>query len=158
MTELYRQNVGIIVCKQGKVLLCARADQPDLQWQFPQGGIEPGEDVVTAAKRELREETGITSVRTIRQMRTPLRYRFPPKVHFASYIGQEQHWILFAFDGNDEEIDFATNPQEIEFRAFEWVDIMEAPRRIVAFKRAVYQKVATYFAPYLKECSDVGKI
>ena len=49
MTKLYRKNVGIIVCRKGKVLLCARADQKDLQWQFPQGGIEKNEDIIEAA-------------------------------------------------------------------------------------------------------------
>ena len=77
-TNAYRKNVGIIVAdKDGKVLMCARADQEDLQWQFPQGGIENGEDIVAAAERELHEETGISSVRLIGIMPEPLRYDFP---------------------------------------------------------------------------------
>ena len=60
MSELYRKNVGVVVFNdKHKVLMCARADKPDLQWQFPQGGIEDGEDIVEAAKRELREETNL---------------------------------------------------------------------------------------------------
>lgn len=157
MTDLYRKNAGIVVAnKDGLVLMCARADQKDCQWQFPQGGIEDGEDIVKAAKRELYEETGITSVHLIKQMPEPLRYDFPKndKIHrFGNYIGQEQTWVLFEFTGNESEIDFCTNPQEIEFKAFEWVDIFEAPNRIVAFKKEVYQKVAAYFADYLKEKS-----
>jgi putative (di)nucleoside polyphosphate hydrolase len=161
MAEIYRQNVGIIVCRQGKVLLCARADQPDFQWQFPQGGMETGEDIITAARRELKEETGISSVRLIHKMPMALRYRFPAKcqhAHFAPYVGQEQHWVLFAFDGDDKDIDFTTNPEEIEFKAFEWADISEAPKRIVEFKRQVYQQVADYFTPFIQECAHVGKI
>ena len=77
-TNAYRKNVGIIVAdKDGKVLMCARADQEDLQWQFPQGGIENGEDITAAAKRELYEETGISSVRLVKVMPTTLRYDFP---------------------------------------------------------------------------------
>lgn len=157
MADLYRKNVGIVVCRKGKVLMCARADQKDLQWQFPQGGIEKGEDVIAAAKRELAEETGITSVHLLQKMPQPLRYDFPKgnRVHsFASYKGQEQTWVLFAFTGSDDEIDFLTNPQEIEFKAFEWVDIFEAPQRIIAFKKPVYLRVADYFAPYVKENAD----
>ena len=51
-----------------------------------------------------------------------------------------------------------TNPEEIEFKSFEWVDICEAPQRIVVFKKQVYQKVAEYFAKYLKEDNDERKI
>lgn len=154
MNHLYRQNVGIVLCQSGKVLLCARADQQDLNWQFPQGGIEAGEDLLNAAKRELQEETGITSVRLITTMPQPLRYDFPKDFQnnfVPSYVGQEQYWVLFEFLGKDEEIDFCTNPQEIEFKAFKWADIAEAPKEIIYFKKDVYAKVAAYFAPYIKE-------
>ena len=154
MSNLYRQNVGIILCRAGKVLLCARADQKDFHWQFPQGGIEADEDVLDAAKRELREETGITAVRLINIMPQPLKYDFPKDFrsrHTFPYIGQEQYWVLFEFLGKDEDIDFCTNPQEIEFKAFKWADIAEAPKEIIYFKKDVYAKVADYFAPYVKE-------
>ena len=58
MDYQYRKNVGIVVCKEGLVLMCARADSIEDHWQFPQGGIDEKEDIVTAAKRELFEETG----------------------------------------------------------------------------------------------------
>ena len=161
-TEQYRKNVGIVVAdKEGKVLMCARADQEDLQWQFPQGGIENGEDITAAAKRELYEETGISSVRLVKVMPTTLRYDFPKnaqKRYGGLYKGQEQTWVLFYFYGQDDEINFLTNPEEIEFKSFEWVDISEAPQRIVAFKKQVYQKAAEYFAPYLKEVPHERKI
>ena len=161
-TEQYRKNVGIVVAdKEGKVLMCARADQEDLQWQFPQGGIENGEDIIAAAKRELYEETGISSVRLVKVMPTTLRYDFPKsakKRYGGLYKGQEQTWVLFYFYGQDDEINFLTNPEEIEFKSFEWVDICEAPQRIVVFKKQVYQKVAEYFAKYLKEDNDERKI
>lgn len=161
-TEQYRKNVGIVVAdKEGKVLMCARADQEDLQWQFPQGGIENGEDITAAAKRELYEETGISSVRLVKVMPTTLRYDFPKsakKRYGGLYKGQEQTWVLFYFYGQDDEINFLANPEEIEFKSFEWVDICEAPQRIVVFKKQVYQKVAEYFAKYLKEDNDERKI
>ncbi len=155
MSSPYRQNVGIVVAnRKGKVLMCARADQKNLQWQFPQGGIEKDEDVVCAARRELYEETGITSVRLRQILPEKLRYDFPDNAlrkYDALYRGQEQSWVLFEFFGSDEEINFFVRPEEVEFRAFEWVDISEAPKRIVNFKKDVYQKVAKKFAACIKE-------
>ena len=155
MTDFYRQNVGIVVVNpKGKVLMCARADQDGLSWQFPQGGVEPDEDKAAAAKRELYEETGLTSVVLLRQLSTPLRYDFPPnaqKRYHGRYKGQEQTWFLFKFTGEDSEINFNIRPEEVEFKAFEWVDIAEAPKRIVSFKKAVYQIVADAFVAYIKE-------
>ena len=153
MTDLYRKNVGIVVCNsKHKVLMCARADKADFQWQFPQGGIETEEDVVRAAKRELREETGLISVELVSMLKNPLTYDFPQNSHAkiysgVAYKGQRQWWVLFRFVGQDSEINFQTNPDEIEFKAFEWVDIDEAPKRIVEFKKEVYYKVVESFSP-----------
>ena len=69
MTEQFRENVAIIVSNsEGKVLLCARADNPGFEWQFPQGGIDKGESVLEAAYRELSEETGIKEVELIKEI------------------------------------------------------------------------------------------
>lgn len=153
----YRKNVGIVVFNRNlKVLMCARADKPDYQWQFPQGGIDAGEDVLTAACRELREETGIVSIEPVARLPESLRYDYPPQIfekmqrRGSPYVGQEQFWTLFYFYGGDDEIDFCTNPEEIEFKAYEWVDPEEAPQRIVAFKKAVYRQMIDAFKPYIR--------
>ena len=156
MTAQYRKNVGVIIFNSDKkVLMCARADKPDMQWQFPQGGIEDGEDVIEAAKRELKEETGITSIKFIAKLPFTVKYDFPNDVknyfqrNGCNYIGQEQSWVLFLFEGRDSEIDFFTNPEEIEFKDFEWVAPLEAPQRIVYFKKEAYEKVIGYFLPMI---------
>ena len=162
MEALYRKNVGIVVFNQNaKVLMCARADKPDYQWQFPQGGIDEGEEVVNAAKRELWEETGIKSVKLIAVMPHSLRYDFPAviKKKFSKqgcgFVGQEQSWVLFYFEGKDDEINFHTNPDEIEFKAYEWVDIYEAPKRIVEFKKKVYSEVVKSFSSIIYQNKEI---
>lgn len=150
MTELgYRKNVGVVVFnKDGKVLLCARNDQAEDCWQFPQGGIEKGESIKDAAERELYEETGIKSVQSVAQKKEPLRYDFPIEFKLP-FRGQEQYWILFYFTGSDNEINFNVNPNEKEFRSYRWDDIMVAPKLIVDFKKDVYQKVVNFFNPII---------
>ena len=54
----YRPNVGIIIAnKRGQVFWGKRARQD--AWQFPQGGIQSGEQPEEALFRELQEETGL---------------------------------------------------------------------------------------------------
>lgn len=161
MNETFRKNVGIVVFNRNKkVLMCARADKAGSEWQFPQGGIDEGEDIVKAAHRELQEETGITSVRLAGKIDESIRYRFPSEIRNKfrkngyRIAGQEQYWVLFYFYGDDGEIDFCTYPEEIEFKAYEWTDIEEAPKRIVAFKKEVYQKVAKTFAPIIRDYQE----
>ena len=154
MSKLYRKNVGVIVCKKGKVLLCARADTNDFSWQFPQGGIEDGEDIIDAGKRELYEETGIKTIKFIEKMPFCIKYDFPKKIinpYMNKYTGQEQYWLLFEFLGDDSEIKFDIDPNFIEFKAFRWDNIEKAPNEIVYFKKECYEKVVEYFKPFIKE-------
>lgn len=150
MENLYRRCVGTVVFCKGKVLLCERLDTPGA-WQFPQGGAEPGEDTETTARRELREETSIISVKTEVVIDTPLRYDFPPEVKKKSkwqYAGQEMRWVLFRFCGDEKEINLATeNP---EFSRYAWEDIDEAVKRIVDFKKNVYTEAVKIFKPLVE--------
>lgn len=158
MPEQFRENVAIIVSNsEGKVLLCARMDNPGFEWQFPQGGIDYGETVLEAAYRELSEETGIKEVELIKEMPEGIKYYFPDavKIRFRKNgnqnVGQNQHYVLFKLKKDNVRIDFETNPQEIEFKAYRWADIDEAPKEIVSFKKEAYQKAVDYFKPYLEE-------
>lgn len=158
MSDVYRKNAAIVICNtQGKVLSCQRVENSDFNWQFPQGGIEVNETPLQAAYRELKEETGLSNVKLIAEYPQPLRYKFSNEVieKFKKLgrtnIGQEQYWFLFLFSGNDNEIDFKTNPKEIEFKDFAWIDIDDAPDRVVDFKREVYKKVCAFFKPFVEQ-------
>ncbi len=160
MVELYRKNAAVVVCNsQGKVLSCQRRDSADKEksWQFPQGGVEEGESPIAAALRELKEETGLTQVTLLAEYPQPLRYKFSANVieKFKKLgrqnVGQEQYWFLFLYTGSDDAINFETNPQEIEFIAFDWIDIMQAPDKVIEFKHEVYEKICAYFKPFVEQ-------
>ena len=111
----YRPNVGVVVFnKEKKVLMCARADCADMQWQFPQGGIDANEKPLAAAVRELKEETNISSVDFVAKLQEPLRYDFPPQVlakqkyRGSSFVGQEQYWFLFYYYLESEVLYYET--------------------------------------------------
>ena len=49
-----RDGVGVIILnKNDKVFVGKRKDNPGNNWQMPQGGVDEGEDYITAMKREL---------------------------------------------------------------------------------------------------------
>ena len=82
-----------------------------------------------------------------------LKYDFPTNNNhkITGYKGQNQRWVCFEFLGDDSEINFKINPEEVEFKAFEWADISEAQKRIIEFKKEVYIKVVDFFTQYVKE-------
>ncbi len=52
--------VGVVCLRGDEVLLIRRGTPPRLgEWSLPGGRIEPGEKAIDAARRELREETGV---------------------------------------------------------------------------------------------------
>ena len=159
MADSYRKNAGIVVFRADKkVLVCKRIGASGTKcWQFPQGGIEPKETPLEAAYRELKEETGLSSVKEVFHLDEPIAYDYPPDVLESMKkkgfddIGQAQYWTLFYFSGSDNEIDFCTNPKEIEFSDYQWIDIRQAPYLVWEPKKAAYAEMVSKFAPVI-EC------
>ena len=151
--SLYRPNVGVVLFHpDGRVWLGRRAHTPGPHnWQFPQGGVDPGEDLASAARRELAEETGASSVAHLGRTDGWLAYDFPPNhggtKALRGWKGQKQVWFAFRFDGDESEI--AINPppggHEPEFDAWGWKPMATLPELIVAFKRSVYEQVVAEF-------------
>ena len=69
---------GILV-KDGRVLICQRhrSDPYGLQWEFPGGKVQHGEDLRRALRRELREELAIDAEIGAEVFR--LRHRYPDR-------------------------------------------------------------------------------
>ena len=148
----YRPCAGfMLVNAEGLVFVGQRID-PSAHgfWQMPQGGIDKGEDVRAAALRELEEEVGVPDhmVEVIAQTSKPIRYDLPPellgKVWKGKYRGQEQHWFLGRFLGEDGDINLEAH-DPAEFNEWRWIAPEQLPELIVPFKRAVYEEVLAEF-------------
>lgn len=139
-----RLGVGIIVLnKENKVFVGKRKDNPINKWQMPQGGVDRGENLVNAMKRELKEETSIRSIEILKELEGWTEYELPNyllgKIWRGKYRGQKQKWFIVRFLGRDEEINLkTTHPEFIEWQ---WLDIENLPSVIVHFKKKVYEKL-----------------
>lgn len=143
----YRKGVGIMLFNSNKKVFVGKRIDNTKAWQMPQGGIEYNEDTIEAMKRELQEETGITSIKIIKQSFLEHTYDLPEhlirKLWNGKYKGQKQSWFLVKFLGEDNEIKLdQRNP---EFNDWKWVNVQELTKLIVPFKKKLYQKLIIEF-------------
>ena len=152
----YRPCVGtMLVNSEGRVFVGRRIDNKEGDWwQMPQGGVDEGEDLAAAARRELWEETGVTADKAeiIARAREELLYDLPEalmgKLWGGRYRGQRQTWFLARFGGTDADIDLEAH-DPAEFREWRWVEPELLPDLIVPFKKRVYRAVLDEFRPLI---------
>tara|TARA_B100001093_G_C26499111_1_gene872479 strand:- start:49 stop:504 length:456 start_codon:yes stop_codon:yes gene_type:complete len=147
-----RKGVGVLIINNSKkIFIGERLDNPGA-WQMPQGGVDKKEKYIEAAKRELFEETGITSVSYLSESKTLYKYFFPEKLKKllwnGKYIGQEQKWFIFKFTGDLSEINLNISKKP-EFKKWKWCQPNEITEHIIDFKKNLYKSILNEFKEYL---------
>ena len=158
----YRRSAGVmLVNRDGAAFIGRRRKSREglvagHEWQMPQGGIDDGEAPYDAARRELYEETNVSSASLIAEAPQWLCYDLPENAGNrwrGRYRGQTQRWFLMRFQGEDSEIDIAHpggGGHTPEFDAWRWERLEALPDLVVPFKRRVYEAVVAAFAPLAK--------
>ena len=136
-----RTGVGIIVLNNdNQVFVGKRKDNPGDKWQMPQGGVDKGEDFITAMRRELIEETSIKNIKILKEIQNMYQYELPKNlvgiIWRGKFRGQRQKWFITKFLGKDDEINLDT--KHPEFIDWKWIDPQELPEVIVDFKKKLY--------------------
>ncbi len=152
-TKLYRPNAAAVILNSvGFLLICERAKEHGA-WQFPQGGIDEGENALQAVQREIHEEVGFQPEHYVIESNfTGLRYDYPAEVLASilhkrgkSYIGQEQTYFLCRLHEKAPE----PKLDQREFRAYRWIDPRDFDLNwLPQFKREVYRQVMEHFFSY----------
>jgi putative (di)nucleoside polyphosphate hydrolase len=151
----YRPCVGVVLVNRDGLVWIGRRFQKENDdgigkwWQMPQGGIDKGEDPAQCARREMAEETSVTSMELLAEAPEWYKYDLPEhligKSWKGKYRGQTQKWFAFRFLGEDSEVNLAPPGHKQEFDAWRWATMDEALALIVPFKKPVYEQVMQAF-------------
>jgi len=139
-----RLGVGVVLLNSNnKVFVGKRIDNPVNFWQMPQGGVDDNENLLYAANRELKEETGVKSTKLIKEIDNWLTYELPKnllgKIWKGKYRGQKQKWFIMRFIGDEEEINIKT--KNAEFKEWKWINVNQLLNVVVRFKHDVYKTI-----------------
>jgi len=142
MSYPLRPNVVVVILNFANEILVCERDPKDFHidiissaetlkkigyWQFPQGGIDPNEDIVKAGRREAYEETGLKDLELISVSKKTHSYSwnnaerklFKNKNH--KNPGQMQHIVYFKFYGDPKTV----TPDNQEFINYQWAAVQQ---------------------------------
>jgi putative (di)nucleoside polyphosphate hydrolase len=155
----YRPNVGIILANRRNQVFWGKRVK-EHAWQFPQGGIQPGESPEQAMYRELTEEVGLKPehVKILGRTRQWLRYDVPAtwvrRDCRVPYRGQKQIWYLLRLVGRDCDVCLRSSERP-EFDAWCWSEYWVPLDSVIEFKREVYYSALcelSRFVPAVVAC------
>ncbi len=147
--KTYRPNVAAVILSSRyphtcEIFIANRSDFRNDVWQFPQGGIDEGEEPHEALMRELLEEIGTNDVEILSEHPEWMSYDFPNKATKKRYPfdGQTQKYFLVKLK---PEAQIELNTKIPEFNDYKFVSQDELFKYVTHMKKPIYRKVLDYF-------------
>lgn len=143
----FRANAGVVVINSSGQVLAFERRKRKGAWQFPQGGVDPGETLQHTAERELEEETGLKAGKDIRflgELPEWIGYELPANWRSAKTgRGQVQRWFFFQVLDDHIQLDL-DKVKDKEFRDWKWMNMSELLEIVVNFRKPVYQRLQNW--------------
>jgi 8-oxo-dGTP pyrophosphatase MutT (NUDIX family) len=114
---------GVVVNDKGEVVL---VQQNTLRWSFPKGHLEPDEDLLRAAKREIQEESGIRDLTLIKSFPPYKRFKIKPEGEQKELL--EIHLFLFTTTEKNLKPEDPDNPDARWVKKEDVVNILSYQR------------------------------
>lgn len=129
---------GVVLNQDGLVLVVAQTNNT---WSLPKGHLDPGEDELTAAKREIYEESGIQDLELIKKLGSYKRYKIG--LNYEEDKSELKEISMFLF--KTQEI--ALKPLDPENPEAKWVDKNDVSKILT------HKKDQDFFISILSEIS-----
>jgi len=131
----YRKSTaGLILNKNGEILIVQKNSYQPNEWDFPGGGIDGGEKAEETILRELQEELGSKNFKIIKVGKELDKYDWSEeyilerfKKYGKTYRGQERTRFLVKFYDEKNEIKI----EEGEIRKYKWVKIKDLKKYLI---------------------------
>jgi ADP-ribose pyrophosphatase YjhB (NUDIX family) len=107
---------GVVVNPDGHILI---VNQNYHSWSFPKGHIDPGEDELTAAIREIYEESGVKDLELVTKLGSFGRFR----IGKSGSVDQHEYKTITLFHFRTEQYELA--PQDADNPEARWVQVEE---------------------------------
>lgn len=131
-----------ILCAGGVVLnqngyVCVVSQRGD-SWALPKGHIDPGEDALTAAVREIKEETGISEVTLVKELGSYERYKIG-KGGVGEDTSELKQYTFFLFTTTQMELapEDPHNPEARWVRRDEVAALLTHPKDVTFFESVI---------------------
>lgn len=128
-------GVGLIICKDNKILLQKRADNEE--WGIHGGAMELGETYIEALNRELKEEMNITPIK-------PRLYGiFSGENTYHVYPNKDEVYVInhVFFCGEYEGV---INFNDNEVKDYKWFEINNLPKTLTSLDVMVLKDLEKY--------------